>query len=408
MKLKIGIISDLHCHQLAKYPEEIEYEKTHEKFYKKEESYIITDKPLPLYQDPYLSFKELIKKKQLKGLNLDVDLLIMPGDLGNKSCPEGIKKGWEITQEIGNLMKAKNIVSTIGNHDVDSRNIFGSNSFNFIKGIKPNFPSKDKKSNYEFWQKGYVIMEFDSYRILVINSVHSHTNKEQAEHGLFTDEALIGLEEELQDIRDSKLGIAVCHHSPMEHSRIGSKNNDLMYNGDQLIPLLDLYNFEIIIHGHKHDPMLRYGGGGGDSSLVFSAGSFSAIKDILPPAGGANTFHIVELTINKNARSFGTIETWFFIPTKGWKNEFPNPYFKNKVGFGTRIDIKEKAQEILIWFQKSTRKQLLFLNEFLPNFDELNYLIPIDFDRLIYELGKKNIIIGLGDINENTKIELIS
>ena len=402
MNLKIAVISDLHCHQLAKYPEE----NAKPGYEKKQESYILTDTPLPTYQDPFLSFKELIRRLNDKGENLDSDILVNLGDFGNKSCPEGIKKGWEVTKEIAKLTNVKSIVSTIGNHDVDSRKVFGPDSFNFIKGLDINvFPTNEKSQNELYWENGFVITEYDKFRLVIINTVHNHTDKKEAEHGLISNESMNLLEEELEKINDSKLGIAICHHSPMGHSRIGSKNTDLMFNGDQLIELLDKYNFEIIMHGHKHDPMIRYGGGSGDSSLVFSAGSFSAIKDILLPMG-VNTFHIINLEIKENARSTGIIDTWFFIPTKGWKKDVPNPYFISKVGFGNSIDIKRKSQEILDWFiNTANKKQLNYLNEFIAQFKEIEFLIPIDIERLHSELRRKKIIVSKGEITDETKIE---
>jgi predicted MPP superfamily phosphohydrolase len=402
MNLKIVVISDLHCHQVAKYPEEL----AKHGFEKKQESYILTDNQLPISQDPFLSFKELVRKLKDRGETLDSDILVNLGDFGNKSCPEGIKKGWEVTNEIAKLTNVKTVVSTVGNHDVDSRNIFDSDSFKFIKKLDINiFPTNDKIQNELYWQNGFVITEYDKYRLLIINTVHNHINKTEAEHGLISNESLNLLEEELEKINDSKLGIAICHHSPMGHTRIGSNNTDLMFNGDQLIPLLDKYNFELIMHGHKHDPMIRYGGGSGDSSLVFSAGSFSAIKDILLPMG-VNTFHIINLEIKGNARSTGIIDTWFFIPTQGWKKNVPNPYFKNRVGFGNSIDIKRKSQEILDWFiNTANKKQLNYINEFIPQFKEIEFLIPIDIERLHSELRRKRIIVSKGEITEETKIE---
>jgi Predicted phosphohydrolases len=406
MVLKIGIISDLHCHQLAKHNEEIEYEKRLGHILeKKKESYIITDSTLPIPQDPYLSFKELIKQQKKNGLNIDVDLLVALGDMGNKGCPVGIKRGWEVVKDMGIMMNAKSIVSTVGNHDVDSRKIFNSDPFHLIQNLDVTFPTTKQLNNKDYWKNGFTIIENEHYNLLLINSVHNHKNEKEAEHGLFSDESMNMLENSLQNIDVSKLGIAICHHCPMEHSRMGSKNTDLMYNGDQLIPLLDQFNFEIIIHGHKHDPMLRYGSGSGDSSIVFSAGSFSGFQDILLPAGGMNTFHVIYININQNSRSTGIIDTWFFVPTKGWKKEVPNPYFKSKVGFGTRIDIKNKAQKIFDWFLSSEKKQLLYLSEFIPYFPELSFLIPIDLERLIIELKRKKILISKGDINEDTRIE---
>lgn len=402
MFLKIVVISDMHCHQLGKYPEEIKLSS----YDKKQESYILTDNPLPTFQDPFLSFQDLIRKLNNNGKNLDSDILINLGDFGNKSCPEGIKKGWELTNEIAKLTNVKSVVSTIGNHDVDSRNVFGSNSFNFIKGLDIKaFPTNDKSQNHLYWKNGFVIIEYDKFRLVIINTVHNHIDRKEAEHGLISNESLNQLEEELEKINESKLGIAICHHSPIGHSRNGSNNTDFMFNGDQLIALLDKYDFEIIVHGHKHDPMIRYGGGSGDSSLVFSAGSFSAIKEHLLPMG-VNTFHIINLEIKENARSTGIIETWFFIPTKGWMKNVPNPYFISKVGFGNSIDIKKKSQEILDWFtNKSDKKQLSYLQEFIPIFEELEFLIPVDIERLHSELKRRNIIVSKGEITEDSKIE---
>lgn len=388
MQLKIGVVSDLHCHNKEKNDD-------------KQESYILTDVESSLYQHPHKSFKEFMKDNS----QLSVDILLSPGDFSNKSDEEGLKLGWNITKEIGKLLKAKQIIPNIGNHDVDSRNKFGKGSFHFVKNIK-NFPFKNSIMNNEFWNKGYILIEETEYRLLVVNSVHSHINEDQATHGLISQESINELEKELNKINDNKLNIAMCHHNPIEHSHFDSGNKDFMYNGDELISLLDKFNFDLIIHGHKHDPRIRYAQGGGNAPVIFSAGSFSAFRSSILQ-GGHNTFHIITLEINKHQVGKGIIDTWFFIPTKGWKQEVKNQYFDAKVGFGAVLDLRATSNQILQWFQKSQQK-FIDWETFLITFPDLRYVIPSDFDKLKLLLKGNNIYITPKQFDEPSFIHFKS
>lgn len=389
MKIKLAVISDLHCHS-KKNNNDVR------------ESYLLTDEELPTLQNPYKSFKELVVRD-----NIEADVLIMPGDYSNKCCLEGLKMGWGITQDIARLINAKDLISNVGNHDVDSQNLHKKGAFYHIKEIAKTLPTIDNDKNDDFWQNGFVIIEYEDFRILNINSVHSHTNEIDAKHGLFSYDSMSVLEEELKLITDSKFGIAVCHHNIIEHSRQASSSTDYMHHGDELIELLDKYGFELIIHGHKHDPLIRYAPGGGDSSLIFSSGSFSAFKSLLL-SGGYNTFHVIDIEIRKNARSVGIIDTWFFVPTKGWKKDVPNPFINSKSGFGIKFDLKEKALQVLNWFKENDYNILNYENDFLPHFNDIKYLIPSDIDKLRGELKKLNILISSGEIDSSTKIEFRS
>ena len=66
MKLKIAIFSDFHCHNKANNNNV-------------QESYLLTDVVVDLYQDPFKSFKHLIES----GVDLSSDILILPGDFTN-------------------------------------------------------------------------------------------------------------------------------------------------------------------------------------------------------------------------------------------------------------------------------------------------------------------------------------
>ncbi|KQS36828.1 metallophosphoesterase [Pedobacter sp. Leaf194] len=383
MQFKIGIISDLHCHNLDNND-------------KTQESYILTDVEVALFQDPNKSFKKFLKENP----DINVDILLAPGDFANKCDSEGLKLGWNITKELGKLLKAQIIIPNIGNHDVDSRNNFGLGAFHHIKNLSKDFPFQDPKQNDFFWEKGYIILEQEHIRVVVINTVHNHVDVESAKNGLISQEAINELEVELAKIDDEKLNIAMCHHNPIEHSHFGSGSKDFMHNGDELIALLDKFNFDMIIHGHKHDPRIRYAQGGSNPPVIFSSGSFSAFKTQLLQ-GAMNAFHIISFETDGGKIGKGIIDTWFFIPTKGWMQGVKNNYFESRVGFGALVDLKTTANEILLWFQQSGERYCEW-TDLLNDFPDLNYVIPSDIEKLKGLLKSKNILISPTSFNEPT------
>jgi Icc-related predicted phosphoesterase len=368
MELKIGIISDLHCHS----------KKNNDG---KRDSYLLTDEELPLFQDPYKSFIHLIES----GEDIKVDILVMPGDFTNKACPEGLKKGFNIVCHINELMKSKSLISNVGNHDVDSRKKYNLDPLVDLKNTIKSSPIDDPT----FWEKGYCIIESEFYRLLIINTAHNHFNKENAEHGDISEEALKYLEDELKLISDDKVGIAITHHCPIEHSHYNSGINDFMHNGDELSKIIDRFNFKLLIHGHKHDPRIRNGQGGINSPFIFSSGSFSAVQDKLL-LGGTNTFHIITMILEGKNKGKGSIETWFFCTAKGWQRNIKNQYFEALVGFGAYLDLDQIADAIVKKI-KNLPTQICEWNDLVRDFDSICYLIPSDLDKLKNKLSHKGV-----------------
>ena len=233
----------------------------------------------------------------------------MLGDLTNKADLAGLNKGWDITKKIGQLLKVGCVIPNVGNHDVDSRKKLSSDPFRDIKSFATDFPFQDVAQKEQFWRDGFIIREEEHFRVLVINTVHSHTDADEAFHGLVSQEAINQIEESLNLIKDNKLNIAICHHNPIEHSHYATGSKDFMYNGDELLSILDRYNFDLVIHGHKHDARIRYAPGGSNPPVVFSSGSFSAYSSLLLQ-GAYNTFHIITFDISESRLGRGIIETW--------------------------------------------------------------------------------------------------
>lgn len=386
MRLKIAIFSDFHCHNKANNNNI-------------QESYLLTDIDVELFQDPFKSFKHLIENE----VALTSDVLILPGDFTNKCDPEGLKYGWGLAKEIGNLLKVQSILPNIGNHDVDSRKKRGDNPFELIKTFADDFPFPKNATNELFWDQGYVIVESETYRVLIINSVHSHTNEEMATKGLIDQITINKIEQELSSSSKDKINIAVCHHNPIEHSHYNTGSKDFMFNGDEIIEILDKMSFDIIIHGHKHDPRIRYSQGGANSPTIFSSGSFSAFKN-LQLQGANNTFHIITFECSDSQIGKGTIDTWFFVPTKGWKQNIKSNFFEPRIGFGQVVDIKSLSARIHTWFVEGVTTYVDW-SDFINTFNEIEFMIPSDIEKLKVELKNKNILISPIIFNEPTFVQ---
>ena len=179
-----------------------------------------------------------------------------PGDFTNKTDVQGFISGWDFTLEINKELEGKEVIATLGNHDVDSYETFSNYSLEIAKGIKKGFPLKDEDDCDKFWSKGCVFIEADDYRILVINSSHYHHNKKASGGGKVGDDLIDYIDEYLAKKNDDKINIALTHHHPIDHSRFKLGEEDKIINGDSLLEVLGKYNFDLFIHGHKHDPLL--------------------------------------------------------------------------------------------------------------------------------------------------------
>ena len=151
-RLKLAIISDLHCH-----PSHIPGDPS---------TYLITDRlRFPVNDHPVESLIKVINAEKV-----NTDLTLCPGDFTDKANVQGLISGWSFSLEIHNQLKAKDILATVGNHDVDVYGSTSNYSLTNVKGLKQGFPIKDEGKRDTYWSKGCVFVEGVNYRVLVINS----------------------------------------------------------------------------------------------------------------------------------------------------------------------------------------------------------------------------------------------
>ncbi len=331
---------------------------------------LISNKPrIPINQHPVAALINLIEKSKLES-----DVLICPGDLGDRADEQGISTSWTFLEEIKLKINAKILIGIPGNHDVNSRNKTGTDPFAFIKNFHENFPFKDKTLKSKFWDLGYCIIKHQESLILLVNTVHDHTNETNAQQASLSAETLEHIEKELSELEidNFKYKICVLHHHPIKHSNIQNwKDTDSVENGDKLISMLSQFGFNMVIHGHKHQPrIMEY------SSLpIFATGSFASFAN-LQGTGIQTMFHIIEL--DESSRK-GVINSWEYDIINGWSQKH-NPNFPPRIGFGANPDLPNLANKINEMFILNGKRPLLY-DDLIKSLGDLLFLIP---DKLVH------------------------
>lgn len=369
-RLRIAVISDLHCHP-----------KRNNKDDGPDDTYLLTDKlRVPSNDHPVESLLDVIKEEKFT-----VNLTLCPGDFTDKANIQGFLAGWSFSLEINRKLKADEIIATLGNHDVDSYNTYSNYSLTTARGIKQGFPLEVEAECDIFWAKGCVFVEREDYRVLVINSSHYHYNKMSSKAGAVGDDLIEYVRDYLKDKNDDKIQIAMSHHHPIDHSRQKLGEWEKIVNADGLLDILGENKFDIFIHGHKHDPLLRYTTTSKTNYRlpIFSAGSFSSCSNLMFTSI-RNFFHVIE--IDKGTIAKGTIKTWTFIPNAGWQRRNDDHGFATYLGFGNELTVEDIFNAIKL---ELTGKSYIAWNELSIKIPDLRYLIPSDL-KTLHELLESN------------------
>ena len=379
--LKIAVVSDLHCH-----PKRSDYDK--------DRTYLFSDKlRTPSKEHPVQNLIETIKED-----SFNVDLILSPGDITDQSDIQGFLSGWSFMKEISYALDCNEIIGTIGNHDVDSRNIKSNYSFDIAKKIKQNYPIKEEQIG-TFWDKGYTFVENDDYQILVLNSAHYHTHSSDKNDGnpivkgKVDKGSIEEIEAHLKTNNDTeKIKIFLCHHHPVQHSKHNLGEHDFIENGEELVDLLGKYRFDLIVHGHKHNPLLRYHNTSyGYEIPILSAGSFSATEQV-SYISKFNYFHVLQLK-KTNGKSFGKVHTWSYQNKVGWKKN-ENIGFYPYTGFGNLDNLTDMANEIDNYIKSTLLKgdrPLITWNTLTGQFPKIENLTPDKIDELQNLLEERKI-----------------
>ncbi len=356
--MKLCIISDLHCKYQLDTSES-------------SETIFFSNMPrIPVSQHPVASMLKTIENNS----EILSDVLLCLGDLGHKADEQGIISAWSSIEEIHLKLGSKFKIGIPGNHDINSRKKNGKDAFTFIQSFHEGFPSQELSLNNKFWAQGYCFHTHDNCLFLLVNTVHNHGDEEKSNFASLKEGTIESITEDLSTTFNTEFKYKICimHHHPIKHSNIKNyKDSDSLDNGDDLISVLNRYNFNIVIHGHKHQPRICEING----LPIFATGSFSCFTNL--QGTQINTmFHVINLMENKN----GTIISYEYNVKDGWGKQL-NKYFPPKIGFGGNLDLNETAKHINDLIIDNGNRPIPY-SDILLNIPLIEFLIPDNLIKL--------------------------
>jgi len=363
-KLKIAVISDLHC---QKADNSSKVTRLHTK---------LLDKPTN--QNPVESFKKLIEE-----YNKKVDYFFVLGDITDKADLEGFILGTKLVKEIHLTLNADKLFFAVGNHDMyrkkESEKERQSSEFMMKQTNGFPFLFKDNKSvpalEKEFWSEKNCIIEDDKSIIFILNT--SCYMDSQNINSLDIDDTLF---EEIKIKiskykNNNKIKLAICHHHPIPQSDFDGKYTslDCINHGDKLINLLNEANFTLYMHGHKHFAKFQ----DIDNFPIFCSGSFSSLENTAN-FHEHNTAHFINIYKNDDDNKYkGIIETWIYNTDNGWIQSLDkNTRFPANTGFGTNTDIKLLSSNIYDHFYKVNDQNKLDKRYIPIKFEDVIKIFP--------------------------------
>jgi 3',5'-cyclic AMP phosphodiesterase CpdA len=395
--LKIAVISDLHIGEKARWRD-----------LRPEASGEVSD-------DDYKGkFDDFVKSKRIVA-----DYLIIPGDITNTARPREFEIASRVISNIARALsvKEKQIIFVPGNHDAD---------WLPMRGDPRDTTGLRKRQRYDpICMDGMIFKSiirrakrnmFDNtdfcwweYRDLVVFGYNSSWDDGPASHehhGLVSDKSLGEIEACLQalDIGVSKLKILVVHHHPVQYSNPIPYEPDfsIMVNADHLLDILVKYQFDLLIHGHKHVPYFQSQiRDSGFPLVVLCAGSFSA--EIGTKWNGIvnNQFHLIKVDGRdpESKAIYGEMQSWTYVVSQGWVPSYSRSGIQHRSPFGTYVQWSQirKSLETFVR-EKFLEKDFIEWSDIVSAYPEYDYVPTCRITEVLDDLSARAFFRIVGDI----------
>lgn len=342
--------------------------------------------------------------------SIEADYLIVPGDLTNQASSGGLAYAWRRLNELATELNAR-LLAVPGNHDVITH-VDSRDPREWLRNLLPGFPTSTPGDDDHFWANGWVLLEHLEHRVLLLDSTVTFpafpsgvdtsspdwdAYLAEIDRGGFPEVIEDALEERLGQM-SQKLNIAVLHHHPQEH-QLRSYLQDsygAMHRGGDLIQLLSQHPNAgrwIVIHGHKHIPLLAHATGAtANGPLVMCSASLGG--KIWDPINTItrNQFHILT-AVNDPLPGLpsirGTVESYTWGYGQGWAvSERDGAGLPATAGFGCSDDFRTIADRIQLLMDDSGLEFMPF-GDLVDELPQLPFVLPRDFEFLEAELESR-------------------
>jgi hypothetical protein len=342
---------------------------------------------------------------RLEGLideeGLSADLLLCPGDLGDRAKKAAVRHGWKMIQRIAVKLGDATVMATVGNHDVSSRpseDDADPDPTGTLRNLDPLFPFERRGIQQAFFSDNYAIVTTSACRVVMLNSsAHHLLGEREYEFGRVTPDTREKMIADLEGEGPARLNILLCHHHPIEYTPVDEPDRSSIVGGALLLKELNEADLGpwAVVHGHKHLPNLAYAPGSGSSPVIFSAGSLTAAFHLNQQPITRNQFYILEFDFDAAARNHARVScrfrSWYWVGQRGWLPTDRGSGLPAEGGFGTRCDPRVLAERIRQALEAGGKPSLDWAG-LLGVCPEIEFLIPDDLEGVRLELRR----IGIG------------
>ncbi|MBR3223077.1 MAG: metallophosphoesterase [Kiritimatiellae bacterium] len=268
--------------------------------------------------------------------NLKADYLLIPGDMTESAHPEEVSLASKVLIGIREQLEVpeNKVVYVPGNHDVDwgildprdSTKTRWRHRYMALNESQFVFDSINKRGipNGDLLQNNYFnLWEYEDFVVLGYNSASTDKKGEKVHHGDIVIDHVKAMENVLKNMNfynDRRIKVCLIHH----HLRNYPLPTPIDYdpstanNGECLIDLLLDYNFDLIVHGHRHHSFLDTR----KDIPILCAGSFSATIGSYWEGLVFNQFHLIDMTkADLHTKARGVVYSWL-NNASGWHRSF--------------------------------------------------------------------------------------
>ncbi|GAA1463024.1 hypothetical protein GCM10009619_39720 [Williamsia maris] len=349
--------------------------------------------------DPLVDLLAFVESAELR-----VDYVLAPGDVANQGNAVGLPYAWRRLNDVATKLGA-DVIGTPGNHDVTTHQPTADIA-RALKALTPSFPVRDQRSSDFFWDRGYLLLDREDHRILVIDSTKGfphHPDKFDSDaarvdyysaidRGYFLESVEKQIRDDLALCNGNKVNIALVHHHPVEHQLRTYLQDSYgpMHRGGELVKLLTetpTLGRWVVVHGHKHIPLLsRSTAVSAEGPLILCAGSLGA-KMWEPVANVTkNQFHILDasnLYVPGAGTIRGVVESYTWSYGIGWTvSDRLGSGLPAVGGFGCTKDPDELMREIASLFSEGRGRTNFLYADIVRQLPELQFQLPLDQEAL--------------------------
>jgi hypothetical protein len=344
-------------------------------------------------RNPLLNLIEYVK-----GNDITADILVCPGDICNLADLKGFVTAWSKIQDLKAALNSRYLVSTCGNHDLNSRYLKDRGEDDpdpkgALLCLSPGFPFDDPATNNQYWAQNFAVLEFspDCCAVVLNTSAYHGGQEDEIEHGRVSRRTIDAIVREISNHKDKRTFLLICHHHLMPMTSLVGTDYQYVRNGTELLDQLERLTRKswLIIHGHRHHPRLIYGQASTSCApIIFGSSSLGARLTGVP-----NQFHLIsfeESNQSDHSSIVGTVRTWSWTETTEWMQAGrANIGMPTVCGFGYKGQIGHLADEIL----KIVGPHYITWSEALGKLPSLNYLTPENLVQLLDELALRKIAV---------------